>query len=124
MNTDSTPTHRPFDLEKARTRTLDTTSVLLKLVLIPSEAAAFAADPEAQHRWSQRLRELTTDALEATGEVARLYAQFRELQRRHMPIAGEPGAAAMCSSCSLHGAQVPWPCEVYNFAGKALPLQP
>jgi hypothetical protein len=61
------------------------------------------------------------DSMGAIGEVQRLYTVLDGLKRRHMPLPGEPGAPVKCTSCSMHGAEVLWPCEPYKTADAALP---
>lgn len=61
------------------------------------------------------------DAAASLGEISRLHHELEQLQRKHMPLAGEPGAPVVCTGCSLHGAQVPWPCETYAFTAANLP---
>lgn len=110
-----------FDLDTVNRRISDTARALIKAMVITGEAERIESDEAAQRRFNDQLVHLVTDAVAATGELRRLYGRFEELQRRHAPFAGEPGAPAMCTACSLRGEQVPWPCEVYNFAAKSLP---
>jgi hypothetical protein len=70
---------------------------------------------------AKQMGEFMVNAISALGEVKRLYGVLESLQRKHLPMAGEPGAPTMCTGCSLHGAQAPWPCEVYATVTKALP---
>jgi hypothetical protein len=70
---------------------------------------------------AEGLPQMIRDFIATTGEVQRMYEALKGMKGKHMPFAGEPGAPAICTSCSLHGGQVPWPCETYNAAVAALP---
>ena len=110
------PEVKPFNLAEVTRRNADFLVAYLTIAM-----GGVRPDEEQSHEISKRLIEHLTDSAQALDEIKRLYAVLEELQRRHMPLAGTPGAAVLCEGCSLHGAQVPWPCETYTQAGKALP---
>lgn len=80
-------------------------------------------DEAAERKFAEGFKDLLADSLASLKEVTRLYARFEELKRRHLPFAGEPGAPALCTACSLHGGQLAWPCEVYRFADASVPKE-
>lgn len=69
----------------------------------------------------ERLMTFVADSAKSLAEVDRLYKVLDGQKRRHLPMPGEPGAPVKCISCSLHGAEVLWPCEPYKTADAALP---
>lgn len=75
-------------------------------------------DPEVA---AKLMHGFVKDSVAAMGEVKRLYIVLDGQKRRHLPLPGSPGAPVKCTSCSLHGAEVLWPCEPYTTADKALP---
>ena len=118
---DSPPPTAPFDHATVKERISRAGLTLVKAMIIPAEAERLMADESAGAKFGDQLMHLVGDAMSTSGEVGRLYGRFEELQRKHAPFAGEPGAPAVCTGCSLYGVQVPWPCDVYNFATKSLP---
>lgn len=124
MGSSYIPAGAPFDADVVKGRINLLARSMVKSALVPGEIEKFMTDPAAQHEMGHRLNQLVLDALAQNNEIERLYRRFEELQRKHSAFAGEPGAPAMCASCSLHGVQVPWPCEIYHFAGRSLPSRP
>jgi hypothetical protein len=107
-----------FDYETVSKRNSEFLVAYLKLTF---GSAGGALDEAAAESLSGKLMQSMTDQLMLLGEVKRLYEVLDGFKRGHMPLAGEPGAPVLCTGCSLHGAQVPWPCETYQAASKALP---
>ena len=121
MSRFDTPPPAPFDYTIVKERISNAARTLMTAMIIPAEAERLMTDEIAGKQFADQLIHLVGDAMSTAGEVRRLYGRFEELQRKHVPFAGEPGAPAVCTGCSLHGVPVPWPCEVYNFAAKSLP---
>ena len=107
-----------FDLSTISKRNADNLMSYLKCSL-PGPGGA--RDETAAIALSTALPQSMTDQLMLLAEVKRLYEVLDGLKRTHMPLAGEPGAPVVCTGCSLHGAQVPWPCEVYSTVASAMP---
>lgn len=106
----------PFDLTKALMRNAD---FLVDFVHLSVGGGAPTTEQVEKHRGL--LLGVVQDHGGALEEIKRLYGVLEGFRSRHMPHAGEPGAPAMCTTCSLSGTQVPWPCEIFNAASAALP---
>lgn len=109
---------KTFDYETVSKRNAD---FLMSYIKLSFGRQGGAADEADAHALFAGLPQSMTDQLMSLSEVKRLYEVLEGLKRKHMPLAGEPGALVLCTGCSLHGAQVPWPCETYQSASKALP---
>lgn len=72
-------------------------------------------------RTAKQMRDFMKDATASLAEIERLYRVLDGLRRRHMPLAGEAGAPVVCTTCSMHGAPTPWPCETYKTVDSAMP---
>lgn len=107
-----------FDLETISKRNADSLMSYLKCSLPGPGGARDEASAVALLRG---LPQAMADQLMLMAEIKRLYDALEGFKRAHMPLAGEPGAPVLCTGCSLHGAQVPWPCEVYSAASAAMP---
>jgi hypothetical protein len=86
-----------------------------------ASAPGSAPNPDAAKKFTEGFQHFIADQQSLLAEVKRLYEVLESFKRAHMPLAGEPGAPAVCTSCSMHGGQVPWPCEIYRVASRALP---
>jgi hypothetical protein len=105
----------PFDLEAVTTRNAEF------LMTYISMAQPGGADDRVKARLPQQLSGWIGDSADLITEVQRLYGVLRSLRDQHLPLAGEPGAEAICTGCSLHGTRMPWPCETYRAVTGALP---
>lgn len=115
----SSRTAEPFNFEKAQAANVEHIKTYIKLMMSPSSLENM--DPELEQKIGMMPAEAMASCSTALSEIKRLYAVLDSLRRTHLPLAGEPGAPAVCTSCSMHGGQVPWPCEIYRVADKALP---
>lgn len=112
------PSTEHFDYDTVSKRNAQLMVVYLKATLLSGGAEPSEA---VQQEIAERIQQSMTDQLLLLAEVRRLYEVLENFKRTHMPLPGVPGAPVLCEGCSLHGAQVPWPCETYTQAGKALP---
>lgn len=112
------PIAAPFDYEAVSKRQADFMLAFLKSVLGGPDPST---GPDAARVFKDGFNKFLADAGDSLSEVKRLHDRLNELKSRHMPFAGTPGAPAKCTTCSMHGAEVAWPCEVYTFADASLP---
>lgn len=112
------PTEQSFDYDAISQRNAQLLTAYLKATLLSGGAEP---SEEVQKDIAERIQQSMTDQLGLLAEVKRLYGVLDGFKRSHMPLAGEPGAPVLCTGCSLHGAQVLWPCETYRGASAALP---
>lgn len=110
------PTIEPFNYRNVSKRQAEFMVGYIKAAFGIDES--WATDPE---QTAKQMQGFMTDAAELLGEVKRLYDAFDSLKRKHMPHPGEPGAPVKYTACSLHGAEVLWPCETYKAADSTLP---
>jgi hypothetical protein len=103
-----------YDLEAVTKRNGDFMVGYLKMAFGREE-------PDFKEKFTSRFQQFVTDAASSIAEIQRLYVLLDGLRRRHMPHPGEPGAPVVCTSCSMHGGQVPWPCETFKAADAAIP---
>lgn len=107
-----------YDFEQINKRNAEFLVTFVKLSL--TGARGDMAEPLAVSLFAALPQSLCDQSM-ALVEIKRLYDVMEGLKRHHMPLAGEPGAPVLCTGCSMHGTQVPWPCETYQVADKALP---
>ena len=107
----------PFDLDAALRRNAEFVVAVVEFGFTNDPAVREAAAERYKAQWAQSLQ----DHAEALEEIKRLHGMLRALREQHLPFAGEAGAPAMCTACSLHGAQIAWPCDLYRTITAALP---
>lgn len=112
------PAEQVFDYDTVSKRNAQFLAAYLKAAFMSGGAEP---SEEVQRDIAERIQQSMTDQLGLLAEVKRLYEALEGFKRAHMPLAGQPGAPVLCTGCSLHGAQVPWPCETYRGASAALP---
>jgi hypothetical protein len=112
------PLDQVFDYETISKRNADFLITYLKMSFL---APGTEPDPGVMEELPKKLTQLLTDQVLLLGEVKRVHAVLEGFKGKHMPLAGTPGAPVLCTGCSLHGAQVLWPCETYKLSDAALP---
>ncbi len=106
----------PFDLTAVIRRNADYLASQLEVALTRT-----APNEEAREKFTKQWVASLKDTAALIEEVKRLYRVLQHLKEAHLPFAGNPGEPVICTACSLEGARVPWPCEVYRTVTAALP---
>ncbi|NUS26097.1 MAG: hypothetical protein HOV92_18000 [Streptomyces sp.] len=117
MNPLQAPT--PFNLDTAQT---DISNALIGFLRISLDADKVKNDPDAGRQIFESIKDSITAGLAACGEVKRLLDGVAALRDRHQPRphADPTQPGALCSTCSLNGAIVAWPCDTWTGVDRLL----
>jgi hypothetical protein len=111
-------TAKPFDLEESQKLIGSAVIGIVTLSLAKQETI----DHETSVKVWSDIREAITAGAYACSEIRRMRDEITELRDSHRPRphADPSRPGALCAACSLDGALISWPCQVWTAADRIL----
>ncbi|MFC1420800.1 hypothetical protein [Streptacidiphilus cavernicola] len=115
----ATTPEAPFDADVANKAI---GAALVNLVKLMLPAPGQGPDPELAETLMPALTGALTAGSAAVAEVRRVREAVATMRDGHRPRphADTTAPGALCESCSLHGALIPWPCAAWTSAEQIL----